>query len=88
MSVRKRGWLFIKCPVCQWVIIMQFEASRRPHTVALLLKAVILNTNFKLRRYFVTETCFVPENVHIHICFTSGDYIKPLSHKNIIITRL
>lgn len=67
---------------------MQFEASRRPCGVAVLFKVAILNMNLKLRHCFVTETCFMPENVHIHVCFTSGDYIKQLSHKDKIIARL
>lgn len=77
----KGGWLFIKCRVCQWGDNMQFEASRRSCAVAVLLIVVILNVTLKLRCCFVTETHFVPENVRIHACFTSGDYIKWFSHR-------
>lgn len=64
------------------------EASCRPCAVAVLLKVVILNMNLKLRHCFVTETCFVPENFQVRVCFTSGDYIRWLSHNSIMLGRL
>lgn len=43
---------------------MQLEASCQPRALTVLLKAVILSMNLKLRNCAVAETCFVPENVH------------------------
>lgn len=43
---------------------MQLEASYQPRALTVLLKAVILSMNLKLRNCAVAETCFVPENVH------------------------
>ena len=59
---------------------IQFEASYRPYAMALLLRVVILNMNLKLR-HCLRQTCFVPENVQVPVCFTSGDHIKQLNHR-------
>lgn len=48
---------------------MQFEASCRPWTVTVVVKAVILNQNLKLRHCLVTETLHVPENMLISVHF-------------------
>lgn len=48
---------------------MQFEASYRPWTVTVVVKAVTLNRNLKLRHCLVTETRHVPENLLISVHF-------------------